>query len=135
VKGRVVNRTKEDAYLRMLDARTGSLDAYTMEYLKALRVGIQSWLNIVDKEIDIAEKRDEQRARDAGEMFVHEHPQLFTEDADVESYATDLAAALKLDAEEVAEGMRKAIDDIEKEPSTCERNGGCARCHWGAADH
>lgn len=54
----VSNKTRNDAYVLLLKSRSGSLaNGPTMEFLKGLRNGIQTWLNSVDKAIDDEEKR------------------------------------------------------------------------------
>lgn len=41
--------SKQDAILRVLDARTGSLspDQVTIEYLQALKINVQIWLDAI----------------------------------------------------------------------------------------
>jgi hypothetical protein len=55
-----VNQTPEQARLRVLEARVGSLNDATDEYLSALRDEVQRWLNRIDREIAvrIAAERD-----------------------------------------------------------------------------
>ena len=44
----MANMTKQDAYQRVLDARVGSLDGASDEYLQALSHQLALWLAIVD---------------------------------------------------------------------------------------
>jgi hypothetical protein len=46
-----INRTPEQARLRVLEARTGSLAEATDEYLSALRTEVQAWLYEIDREL------------------------------------------------------------------------------------
>jgi hypothetical protein len=47
----LVNQTPEQARLRVLEARTGSLTDATDEYLSALQNEVQRWLCEIDREL------------------------------------------------------------------------------------
>jgi hypothetical protein len=47
------NQTPEQARLRVLEARTGSLTDATDEYLSALRTEVQAWLAQIDRELAV----------------------------------------------------------------------------------
>jgi hypothetical protein len=56
-----INRTPEQARLRVLEARVGSLTDATDDYLSTLRNEVQRWLCEIDRELAlrIATKRTE----------------------------------------------------------------------------
>lgn len=51
------NSTKSDAFLRVLDARTGSLVDATPEYLELLRWELLDWVRKIDEEIAAVAKK------------------------------------------------------------------------------
>ena len=51
------NETYHDAYRRVSLARDGFLHKPTLEYLRSLRKCINAWLEVVDREIRVLEKK------------------------------------------------------------------------------
>lgn len=59
------NETRQDAYERVLDARTGSLTSPTMEYLMGLREQVGGWLDRIEVEIKMRNAAAIRQAEDA----------------------------------------------------------------------
>jgi hypothetical protein len=58
------NKTRNDAWMRLLSSRTGSFKGATLPYLQGLREYVHAWLQDIEEEIGIFEQQQVEQEED-----------------------------------------------------------------------